>query len=1114
KIIATSAINADSSQLFRVRINSLKPILSYSVNPVRIDQGISDSLLPTINATGLPIRYKIIGSLVTGISIDSISGVIKWTSKVIPNIYSFIVQAQHSVDSAQTNFTLQINQIADTILYFSNSAFQSTTSSTVANGDYINLPNLNLDSNYTVETWFNLNANTGTTFPFIYNLGGWNNTNSNGLILTANRTLSVKSWGAEANQAPPNNLTGNMLVAGTWTHLAIVVKGRNTKVYVNGNLIKEYTSLGNTPTNNNTFINNRIGNGQDAGVISTTLGQYRDFRIWKKARISSEIQATYRSNVLRNSDGLYYYLPLDDKLFTTRNIGNNTTLSNYSTATGALNGASAVISQNGGTGAKYFTDTTNQRVSGKYKDSLLTGETIQISYDNGITWRAVKYAANNNWYDSLVSVFNGGVIKVRSVIGGVTTGRYFADFIQYIKPTAPQLNYAASYEVGKALVYFGEPLKTGGTPINNYVVVSQPGNITSSGASSPIQLTGLTNSTNYTFKVVTSNVVGVSDTSIASNSVTPSASYAITTIVKNGNINVGPISVNVGGSYRVTYTATNNNYTIDSVIINNTNVIDSTNGYTFNNIGTNNTIRVVFKIKTAYLRLNEGINGINTPFGINQVLYGNNLRVNYVSNRGYIVDSIKINGIYYGGGVDSGSYTFNNILGDSIINITYKIQTNTITSSTNNVLGGNININNSVVNYGGSAVVSYAPNAGYYIDSVYINGVYNKDSLIRYTLNNITANQEVRVIFRGYEKPDSVRNVFVQGGNANAIITFTLPTNIKRAGAVKYFVTSTPENITASGTGSPIIITGLTNGTSYTFIVLDSNAYGSSNSSISNEVIPTNGLISILTSTGIGGVIQGSTNIDTSVIKTYRVTYTNQVGYILDSIFINGVYKGTDSNVGYTFKNIAGDSMIRVVYKAQTYLITSSVNNLLGGTISPIGVNSVVYGSSPQYTIIPNAGYNVDSIKVNNIKVGITNVYGFSNITAANTIIAYFSKTQYNIVSTVVNGTINPLGTRVVGYDTTIRYTYSGNAGYKLDSVIVNGEKIDSPTGYTFKNVRSNQTIRVKYKIPTYTITSISNGPATITPLGVIQVDSGGNANYNILGLTNIQIDSIKVNNI
>ena len=57
------------------------------------------------------------------------------------------------------------------------------------------------------------------------------------------------------------------------------------------------------------------------------------------------------------------------------------------------------------------------------------------------------------------------------------------------------------------------------------------------------------------------------------------------------------------------------------------------------------------------------------------------------------------------------------------------------------------------------------------------------------------------------------------GGNAQASVTFT-------AGATggstitSYTVTSSPGNITASGASSPITVTGLTNGTSYTFTVL------------------------------------------------------------------------------------------------------------------------------------------------------------------------------------------------------------------------------------------------------------------------------------------------------
>jgi hypothetical protein len=44
----------------------------------------------------------------------------------------------------------------------------------------------------------------------------------------------------------------------------------------------------------------------------------------------------------------------------------------------------------------------------------------------------------------------------------------------------------------------------------------------------------------------------------------------------------------------------------------------------------------------------------------------------------------------------------------------------------------------------------------------------------------------------------------------------------------QYTVTSSPDGRTATGTASPIIVTGLTNGTSYTFTAVATNAQGNS----------------------------------------------------------------------------------------------------------------------------------------------------------------------------------------------------------------------------------------------------------------------------------------------
>ncbi len=71
--------------------------------------------------------------------------------------------------------------------------------------------------------------------------------------------------------------------------------------------------------------------------------------------------------------------------------------------------------------------------------------------------------------------------------------------------------------------------------------------------------------------------------------------------------------------------------------------------------------------------------------------------------------------------------------------------------------------------------------------------------------------------------------------NASSIVSFTSV----GSNATSYVVKSTPGNITATGTTSPITVTGLTNGTSYTFKVRGVNAAGSSaESAASNAVVP------------------------------------------------------------------------------------------------------------------------------------------------------------------------------------------------------------------------------------------------------------------------------------
>ena len=87
-------------------------------------------------------------------------------------------------------------------------------------------------------------------------------------------------------------------------------------------------------------------------------------------------------------------------------------------------------------------------------------------------------------------------------------------------PQAPTIGTASVASSTSVSLTF-TPNATGGSSITTYTATSSPGNIITTGSSSPIVISGLTTGTTYTFTVTATNANGTSLASSASNSITP-----------------------------------------------------------------------------------------------------------------------------------------------------------------------------------------------------------------------------------------------------------------------------------------------------------------------------------------------------------------------------------------------------------------------------------------------------------------------------------------------------------------------------------------------------------------------------------------------------------------
>ena len=278
------------------------------------------------------------------------------------------------------------------------------------------------------------------------------------------------------------------------------------------------------------------------------------------------------------------------------------------------------------------------------------------------------------------------------------------------------------------------------------------------------------------------------------------------------------------------------------------------------------------------------------------------------------------------------------------------------------------------------------------------------------------------------------------------------------------------------------------------------------------------------------------------------VKFVSDAGYKIKSVKLNSTDITSSLNESqYTICNIKSDCTLEVEFEAITH--TLSVVATGNGNVDYNGIvirnQSQSYfvqeGSSIIFSFIPDAGFRVGNVKVNNTDVTASvenNSYTISNITANVTLTVTFEAippTTYSFtISAVGNGTVTYDGNTLRGETssftvvegTNIVVKLAADEGSRLKSVKLDNVDVTSSVvnnQYTISNIKSNTSLEVAFEvIPTYVLTVKATGNGLASYEGKVVRDQsnafmiaeGTDATVTFIPDNGYKIKSVKVDEV
>ncbi|PCJ62341.1 MAG: hypothetical protein COA79_04555 [Planctomycetota bacterium] len=496
-----------------------------------------------------------------------------------------------------------------------------------------------------------------------------------------------------------------------------------------------------------------------------------------------------------------------------------------------------------------------------------------------------------------------------------------------------------------------------------------------------------------------------------------------------------------------------------------------------------------------------GSNGSISPSGSVSVSNGGNQLFTFTPDTNYEIDDVKVDGASVG---SNSTYTISNVTSDKTISVTYKTTTYQISSGAGT--GGSISPSGSItVNSGSSKTFTISANGGYEVSDLLVNGS-SVGALTTHTFSNITSAQTIQASFSLIAVTHTVTAITDSNGSISPL------------GAV----------IVGDGNNQAFTFTA-NNGYEVDYVEFDGSNLGIlSTYTISNVTVDhtikvfykfSTVVHSITASSGSNGNISPDGNVAVVDGNNKSFTITPDSGYEIADVLVNNTSVGTSST--YSFNTVSADHTIVASFKAVQTFYTITVNSGTNGIVSPEGAVVVNAQNTKSFDIQPDSGYQIKSIKLDNVEVLLSDPFVLSNIAADHTLEVSFSKIpiKYSIsISTGTGGDINPAGTPSIVSGTDQTFTIEPNGGYYIKDVLVDGNSVGAISSYTFINVLTDHTISATFQlseiIHIINVTTGSNGLINPSSSGTIAVANGSSKSFMIEAGSSYEILDVIVDGI